>query len=379
MKVRSNAYRKTSYRKPRMTPGRRLGGSFNVRKKLHEYVTPMIKERGIEFIKKEKPALYELLKFVQQQSKGFKSPSGESGRSLNAVDAELIETSAVGATTESASMYFYRPCRKSHPAETVRYEYKSNRYNTIGNDPNAQGAGDINGMVLTPPKNDPDTENRYANISVKNIFDKILLNQSKLGTGEVNPQKEFASVHFESYIQNLMIKAPTQGAIVDIYDLCPKFGIGGSEVNAASPNPRYVEGYMSPLYAWNFGLQKTIDAEDTYTYIKLGSEPRNSLIFNRCWKVIKKTTVRMGNSSVHRHRSVFGINKTVTESEMAQCQSEGGMAPWTPTTLVVVRGYVTTGNTQAEATSVSLQCESSLSYRQYPGATTKVIVYDSTI
>ncbi len=85
MKVRSNAYRKTSYRKPRMTPGRKLGGSFNVRRKLHEYVTPMIKERGIEFIKKEKPALYELLKFVQQQSKGFKSPSGESGRSLNAV------------------------------------------------------------------------------------------------------------------------------------------------------------------------------------------------------------------------------------------------------------------------------------------------------
>jgi hypothetical protein len=99
-------------------------------------------------------------------------------------------------------------------------------------------------------------------------------------------------------------------------------------------------------------------------------------MFKRSWDIVKKTVVRMTDSSIHRHRTVFGINKTVSYQEMASISTDGGMAPWMPSQLISVRGYAST-DSLAQAVSVTLEQESNLSYKAYPGDTSKVIVYDN--
>jgi hypothetical protein len=290
------------------------------------------------------------------------------------VDAELVETTAAKSTTDSSSLYFYRPHRKNHPAESIDYTYKRNRsFNeTVG--ANVQGVGDVNGMVLEPPLNDPNDSTSYSNISVRKIFDDAMASvYSKASDAltEYNQPKQNISVHLGTYTQTLQIVAPAQGAIVEIYDLKPKFGIGPSTyIDETS-----LTGFMSPRYCMSNGLTEIIEPDDTYTLAVLGARPTDSLMFKRTWDVIKKTTVRMTDSSIHRHRSVFGINKTISYQEMAQASTSGGMAPWCPTQMVIVRGFTSTTE-QSKGVTVAFQQETSLNYKAYPGGKTKVIVYD---
>lgn len=354
---------KTAYKKAMKSP--------LVKKGLHT-VTTKLKQELASKINSANPTIGGLAAIAIEASKKFKTPAGVDGRNLNIVDAELVETTAAKSTTDSASLYFYRPHRKSHPAESLDYTYKRNRsfQETIG--ANVQGVGDVNGMVLEPPLNDPNDNTSYSNISVRKIFTDALQARYRESDGTaVHQPEQNLSVHLGTYTQTLQIVAPAQGAIVDIYDLRPKFGIGPSTyIDETS-----LTGFMSPRYCMSTGLTEVIEPDDTYTLAVLGARPVDSLMFKRTWEVIKKTTVRMTDSSIHRHRSVFGINKTISYQEMAQASTSGGMAPWCPTQMVIVRGFASTTE-QAKGVTVAFQQETSLNYRAYPGGKTKVIVYD---
>lgn len=342
-------------------------------KKGLQTVTTTLKKELASKINTSNPTIGGLAAIAIEASKKFKAPTGAEGRNLNMVDAELVDTTAAKSTTDSASLYFYRPHRKNHPAESLDYTYKTNRSFNLVTSADQQGIADANGMVLEPPVNDPTDSTAYTNVSVRKIFDDALQARyrQKDGTAVHQPEQNL-SLHFGTYTQTLQIVAPATGAIVDIYDLKPKFGIGPSTYNTRTN----LIGFMSPRYCMSEGMTETIEPDDTYTLSVLGARPVDSLMFKRTWDIIKKTTVRMTDSSIHRHRSVFGINKTITYQEMAQCSTDGGMAPWCPTFMVVARGFASSTE-QAKAVTVAFQQETSLSYRAYPGGKTKVIVYDA--
>ena len=84
----------------------------------------------------------------------------------------------------------------------------------------------------------------------------------------------------------------------------------------------------------------------------------------------------MTSNSIHRHRHVFNINKSITYDEMAQASVDGGTAPWCPTQMVVVRGYPTSTSLAAPC-SIEIQQETKLSYSSRLAKTTNVIVYNN--
>jgi len=181
-----------------------------------------------------------------------------------------------------------------------------------------------------------------------------------------------ADYHMLSSI--MIIKAPETGAIVDIYDIQPRFGIGP----AVKISEVLTDNHLSPLQTWYKGLTSavTIETEDDYAETTVGSEPLESPTFRRTFNIIKKTTLRMTSNSIHRHRHVFNINKSVTYDEMAQASEDGGTAPWCPTQMVVVRGYPTSTSLAAPC-SIEIQQETKLSYSSRLAKTTNVIVYNN--
>lgn len=342
-------------------------------RKLETVVTSAMKKE-LEKKIKENPTVGGLAMLAINASRKFKSPIGAEGRSLNVLDTQLVDTTSAKSTTESASLYFYRPHRSSHPAETLDYVAKKNRVTQFGSSNNAIALCDVNGLVLEPIAGDATTgTERWTNISMRGCFDEALLNKN-VASG-TDQQKEALQLHVQTYSSTLQIKAESSGAIVDIYDLKPKFQLGPTTY-VSSEGDKYATGYMSPHWCYATGMSETIEPMDAVGATTLGYKLTDSVLFKRSWDIIKRTTVRMTDSSIHRHRFVFGINKTVAYQEMAQASTAGGTAPWCPCQLVVVRGY-TDGTNLAAATNIDLELETSLTYKAYPGDTSKVIVYDA--
>ena len=341
-------------------------------RKIETVVTQAMKKE-LEKKIRENPTIGGLAMLTINASKKFKTPNGIEGRSLNVLDTELVDVTSAKSTSESSCLYFYRPHRSKHPAEALDYDYKQNKALNLSSTTNFTGITDISGMVASPVKDDPDDGTRYSNISLRQCFDLALLQKMQVSDTTTYNQKETSlQLHLGTYTSTLQVVAPTAGAIVDIYDLKPKFTLGPTSYQ----NQYYATGYMSPYYCFSEGMTETIEPLDSIGSTTLGSKPTDSVLFKRTWDVIKKTTVRMTDSSIHRHRTVFGINKTVAYQEMATVTSQGGMLPWMPCHMVVVRGYAGSG-VLAQSVTVNLEQESNLTYKAYPGDTSKVIVYDN--
>jgi hypothetical protein len=314
---------------------------------------------------------------VEKTASKMKTPRAKSGRNLNKTKRQLMDQPAVSGTTESNCMFSYRPKRAKKTTDTMYYHSIRNKKLTLTSTDGFQIAADRNLMLLVPPKNDDmKTDTSYCNISVKNEFDRMLKARfiDKDGAA-VEGLKDTLIADYHILSSVMIIKAPDTGAIVDIYDIQPRFGLG--------PATRYneqlaIDGHLSPLNCWDKGLTSavTIDTEDDYRNNVVGSEPLESPTFRRTFNIIKKTTVRMTSNSIHRHRHVFNINKSITYDEMAQSSVDGGSAPWCPTQLVVVRGYPT-ATSLAAACTIEIQQETKLSYSSRLAKTTNVIVYNN--
>ncbi len=361
--------------------GRRLGaGGFKKEAKnfvkregtkLFETATKSLKLAAEEKVRNA--TIDALPKITQGIAERIKTPVGSNGRNLNLFKMQLLDQPAVGGTTESTSLFSYRPKRAQKTTDTIFYKAIRNKKITLVNTEGEQNLADRNLALLEPPSGDTLMSNTsYTNFSIRNEFDKMLLARAKNADAEIDQLKQTLVANFHSLSSVMILRAPSQGAIVDIYDLQPKFGIGPGTYQTEI----YSLDHLSPYWCWNRGLiDNTIETMDSYDAKTVGSEPLMSPTFRRTWNVIKKTTVRMTSNSIHRHRFVFNINKSVTYDEMAQCSTSGGTVPWLPTQLCVVRGYPTS-STLAEAVSVECQQESTLEYSSRLAKTTDVIVYN---
>lgn len=380
--IRSTTLRgATSLPAVRKSASRRLGSSFGNRvktklkssgSKLFETATKSLKETALR--RAEDTAIDGIEKITQEIAERIKAPVGANGRNLNLVKMELLDQPAVGGTTESTSMFSYRPKRTQQTSDTIRYKAIRNRKTTIANTDGQQQPGDFNLALLEPPLNDILTSSSsYTNFSIRNEFDKMLKARVTANSVQLDTLKQSLVANYHSLSSVMILRAPEQGAIVEIYDLQPKFGIGPGTYQSET----YALDHLSPYWCWLAGLDDaTIDTMDLYNALVPGGDPLASPTFRRTWSIIKKTTVRMTSNSIHRHRFVFNINKSVTYDEMAQASTQGGTAPWLPSQMVVVRGYPT-ATSQAEVASVVVQQESTLSYSSRLAKTTDIIVYNN--
>ena len=313
---------------------------------------------------------------VEKTAEKMKPPRAKSGRNLNKLKRELLDQPAVSGTTESNCLFSYRPKRSKKTTDTMFYHSIRNKKYTLSSTDGFQNAADRNLMLLVPPSGDDmKTDTSYCNISVKNEFDRMLKARfiDKDGAA-VEGLKDTLIADYHMLSSIMIIKAPETGAIVDIYDIQPRFGIGP----ATKISEGLTNNHLSPLQTWYKGLTSavTIETEDDYAETTVGSEPLESPTFRRTFNIIKKTTLRMTSNSIHRHRHVFNINKSVTYDEMAQASADGGTAPWCPTQMVVVRGYPTSTSLAAPC-SIDIQQETKLSYSSRLAKTTNVIVYNN--
>ena len=315
-----------------------------------------------------------LAKSTQKFAERIKTPTGVLGRNLNLVKMQLLDQPAVGGTTESTSMFSYRPKRTPKTTDTIFYTAKRTKKIDITNSDGSQQIEDRNLALLEPPSGDTLSSNTsYTNFSIRNEFDRMLLARVTDQETEQNTLKQTLTANFHSLASLMILRAPTQGAIVEIYDLQPKFGIGPGSYQSEG----YATDHLSPKWCWGAGTGTTIiETMDNISQNTVGSDPMESPTFRRTWNIIKKTTVRMTSNSIHRHRSIFNINKSVTYDEMAQCSTSGGTVPWLPSQMVVVRGYPTSSS-KAEAVTVSCQQESTLQYSSRLAKSTSVIVYNN--
>lgn len=363
--------------------GQRLGsGQFGTRtrmklkdsgKRIFETATKSLKETALR--KAEDTAIDGIEKITQDIAEKIKTPIGVNGRNLNLFKMQLLDQPAVGGTTESTSMFSYRPKRAVKTTDTIQYKAIRNKKVSLTNSNGFQVIADRNLAVLEPPQNDPlNTNNSWTNFSIRNEFDKMLLARATVpGVTDIDTVKQTLVANYHSLSSMMILRAPVQGCIVDIYDLQPKFGIGPGSYQTEV----YSLDHVSPHWCFKEGFNTaSLEIQNAYDETKVGADPLESPTFRRTWNIIKKTTVRMSSNAIHRHRFVFNINKSVTYDEMAQCSTNGGTVPWLPSQMLVVRGYPTS-DSLAQEVIVECQQESTLSYSSRLGKTTNVIVYNN--
>jgi len=373
--VKGPSYTALNQKKPRrFTAMRKAGRKY--RDELKTTVTQTLKKE----VEKKAAELdvNGLVGLAQKTAEMLKTPVGTSGRNFNIMKLQLLDQPAVGGTTESTSLFSYRPKRASKTTDTIRYEAIRNKKATFTNNDGKQALGDRNLAVLVPPLGDDmDSNESWTNFAIQNEFDRMLRARTVNDNIAIDALKQTLVANYHSLSSVMIIKAPSEGAIVEIYDLQPKFGIGGSDSTSAGAGEKYSIGHMSPTWCWVNGYDNAIiETNDDYDEFIVNSEPLESPTFRRTWNIIKKTTVRMTSNSIHRHRFVFNINKSVTYDEMSQSSVEGGTAPWLPCQLIVSRGYPTASSLAAPV-SVEVQQESKLTYSSRLAKTSDVIVYNN--
>lgn len=326
-------------------------------------------------------SLSSIVKYVSDKSRSAKSPIGSNGLSLEppANRDITVRGDAVGDITNSSSMYMYRPNkRRLQEVGDTKYVSKTLVAGSLTSPANQQYVWDISLLAAVPVLNDPDTNSKYTNLSVKRCFDELMLasvaNQTPTPMLKVNQ----TSIHFSSLTSDLTLvnEESSVAAIVDIYELVPQHVLGPSTYT----NATYATGYMSPTWCYFTGLfNDVIQLEDVLSNVDVASNPFNSTNFSRTWKVVKHVRVNMSSKGVHRHKSVYGINKTISYQEYAQFSSSGGkFAGWNPTIMCIARGNPTSTNPIAAPVNISYTTNLQLSYSAQMTQQEKVIVYDST-
>ena len=314
---------------------------------------------------------------LQGQAEKLKSPIGTEGKNFNKDKMQLLNTTAVGETSESTCVFSYRPKKTRKTEDTIYYEALRNKTVTLTNVAGFQSVADRNLALLEPPSGDNLTaDNSYTNFSIRNEFDRMLRArtiQGTAGTARDLPTQSMVA-NFHQLQSTMIITAPAGGAIVDIYDLQPKFGIGPGTWQSET----YASDHIGPQWCFLNGISANtvVETMDNLDHTTIGADPMDSVTFRRTYNLIKKTTVRMSANSIHRHRHVFGINKSVTWDEMGQASANGGTCPWLPTQMVIHRGYPSS-TSLAEAATITVQQESKLYYSSRLGSTSKVIVYNN--
>lgn len=310
----------------------------------------------------------------------FKNPIGAGG--LNAQPSEsrdiVVKGEAVGAVTNSCAQYVYRAPRK-RVADAVQYTMKrmitGNRGTSGGS---AQNVYDINILDAEPVTLNPGNNNDYSHLTIRHAFDKYL--RGEFGSN-YSADVHQASIHVKSLSSDLVLtNKETTTVFVDIYELVPQHCLGPTEYVSAEK----ASGYMSPTWTYEQGLDidtagsgDVISLEDPLLYTDPASNPFNSTVFSRTWKVVKHVRANITGNGTHRHKSAYAINKTVSYQEMAQFSTQGGkFAYWNPTYMIVQRG-VPTGSNTVGTSSVDYSCNMQLNYEATPDRQAKVIVFDT--
>lgn len=308
-----------------------------------------------------------------------KRVEGATGINLMPEDTRsvAINSDAAKAINTSASMYMYRtPRRKVDDA--VKYVMK--RSVTLDNSAGTDVAKcyDINILDAKPVENNPNSDADYSRLTIEKAFDNYLLGKTAEAdsdfpqTGKVMQ----SSIHVKSLsIELTFSNVLESGVMLDVYELVPQHTLGPSSYSSEA----YASGYMSPLWTYIEGLSTTnvITTDNTLSYTNLAANPSVSTPFNRTWKKVKHLRLNMTGNSVHRHKSFYEINKTVSYPELAQFSDKGGkFAGWNPTFLVIQRGVPTASN-QSASTNVRYSCNIQLNYEATPDRQNKVIVFDS--
>ena len=312
-----------------------------------------------------------------------KSPIGAMGLNLMPETTRdvAISGAATGDVTTSASGYMFRPPRKRVP-DAVQYCMK--RVATAGAINSVAGAAtvfDCNLLDAEPVQGNPNDNNDYSRLTIRKAFDNMLLGKTGIGTTDYTMKVQQSSIHVKSFTNEFTVKNNLNTeCLFDIYELVPQHVLTNTTYFNNPPSDRYAEGYMSPTWTYNQGLDGTTDVIEIGSDLSstnVAANPFVSTVFSRTWKVVKHVRVNMTGNSVHRHKSVYSINKTVSYQELAQITTQGGkFAGWNPTLMCIQRGAPTSTSVAAD-TSISYTSNMQLNYEATPDRQSKVIVFDA--
>lgn len=318
--------------------------------------------RGFE---QDIPVIAEVIKKGTMLSR--KIPADTStGKSLNKTRGSLIETSSVKGTTESYSMFAYRRPRKlSQGAVKVQAIQTIVDVNT-GCSENKRGYKSYMYLAAEPAIDDTPSNDSFYKLTIRELFDKLpKVKYDKDGTTIItNAQSQL--IHLGALTNQMTISTPT-GCVVDIYDLVPKFDIGGVTRETQFTGT----GYGDPRWCVEQGNTSTnyrnLSADTMEAWDHVQFNPETSQTFNRVWKVIKKTRLLTTDGALHRHNSYFGLNKTVTYQKMAAAATTGQLfGGFCPCQMVVITGYPTSEGYSAEITNANIRMDFKMDYHVIP-------------
>lgn len=319
-----------------------------------------------------------LLSLAEKSARAKKTPIGAGGLNLLPTDARTaaISGTAVGDITTSMSMFMYRPPRKSMP-DNIQYQMKRVvSSGGIGSAVDAQSIYDCNILDAEPVSNNPDTDQDYSRLTVRRAFDNYLKGSVIKDTSFVQTKIQQSSIHVKSLTCELEItNLSATPMFVDLYELVPQHNLGPTDYDI---NDRQADGYMSPTWTFEQGLTNdVIFTDNSMPMTNIAANPFNSTVFSRTWKQVKHLRLNLTGNSIHRHKSVYAINKTVSYQEMAQFSTSGGkFAGWNPTYMFIQKGAPTSGNL-AGTSALRYVANMQLNYEANPDRQAKVIVFDS--
>lgn len=347
-------------------------------RKIGQTAADAAKRMGEESLKKmlQEDTLSGLATVAAKFASRAKTPVGADGLSLlpTSLRDVAIPASAVGDVTGSANAYVFRPPRKRPHEGAMGCRGITKKLIEMTSAANTQGAFAIDVLDMAPVKSNPADSTKYSNLTVKNFFDNY--QQTSLESGET-PRIEQTSIHLKSVMNELVLtNNGTDVAFVDIYEVIPKFDLA----DTTYANETRATGYMCPRYAFATGLSTdTMEVEDAFSQSKIGAKPNQSILFQRCWKVIKHVRVNLTGGSVHRHKSVISVNKTIPYQEMANSASAGlKKSGYMSSYLLVTKGAPSLSN-QATAVDVTALCNMEATYDAFAAEQSTVIVYDDSI
>jgi hypothetical protein len=271
----------------------------------------------------------------------------------------------------------YRPkATLKSPRQT--YRYKTTVQSSFTTSQNAQNVTDVSVLHAVPVLNNPDSDSKYTNLSIKEAFTKVFRAQVKYGASdtELTIPESNMTIHLESVTAEMLITNGDASSEITIYDLVPQYDLGPTTYSSEG----YSVGYMSPFWCWSQGLQtESIELKDNLAVSDLAAKPSDSVTFSRAWTTIKKTRITMTANSVHKHNLMVGINKSIPYQKMAQASTGGGsFGGMCPTIMVVSRGLPTSSlaaSTSDVNLSTNLEFRTSSNLNQSPQA----IVFDDTM
>lgn len=378
--------RRSTFRKPGGTFARSTGRVNSPKEGVLKTGTRMMYKAADKINKVEemreglsKEPIKTLLSLAENSARAKKVPTGAGGLNLLPTDARTaaISGTALGDITTSMSMYMYRPPRKSIP-DNVQYQMKRVvSSGGIGSSVNSQSVYDCNILDATPVLSNPNNSEDYSRLTIRKAYDNYLGDVLSKGSTITDTKIQQSSIHFKSLTCELeIINLNNTAMFVDLYELVPQHVLGPTTYDI---NDRQADGYMSPTWTMENGLLGTdvIFTDNAMPLTSIAANPYNSTLFSRTWKQVKHLRLNLTGNSIHRHKSVYAINKTVSYQEMAQFSTSGGkFAGWNPTYMFIQKGAPTSSDL-AGSSALRYVANMQLNYEANPDRQAKVIVFDS--